>query len=58
MERLGKVRVHSGGGESGKSIGIERGRENVGEFTGGEGLEEMVGVDWTRDLVGHGGGSS
>jgi hypothetical protein len=55
MERLGKGRIHSGGSESGKSIGIKRGRENVGEFTGSEGLEEMVGVDWTRNLVGHGG---
>ena len=55
MKWLGK---HSGGGESGKRVGIERGGENVGELAGHKGLQETMGVYRSRDWVGHGRGSS
>lgn len=57
MKWLGK---HSGDSESGKRIGIERGREHVGELAGHKGLSETVRVCRTRNrnLVRHGRGSS
>ena len=59
VEGLGKGRLqHPGRSEGGKSIGIERGREDAGELVGRKGLEGIVGIDRTRHWMGHGGRSS
>jgi len=55
---LGKGRrQHPGRSEGSKGVGIERGREDIGELAG-EGLVGIVGVDQSRHLVGHGWRSS
>lgn len=52
-QRRGK---HSGGSEGSKGIGIERGREDVGEFAGHVGRVGIVGVNRIRNWMRHGGG--
>lgn len=44
---------HPGGSECGKSIGIERGGEDVGKVAGHEGLEGVMEVHRTGNLVGN-----
>lgn len=59
MKGLGEGRrQHPGRSEGSKGVGIERGREGIGELAGREVLKVIVGVDRARHWVRHGGRSS